>query len=204
MRNRIGNTSVLRRYWVGARVGARAAGTVAAAIAVLAGCAVAPERPTFRDQSAPIGVTSRYSDARFAGVWHVRGAFAVDADLVTVQRQGSAPDATVWRLVSRQCPPDGRCAEMTTLWPAAVDLPGADRLRNLAVGPAGEPKGGPERRAVVLWVDAGFRTAAVGDPAGRFAWVLDRKPDGGADRIEAARQVLAFSGFDLSTMEMRP
>jgi apolipoprotein D and lipocalin family protein len=56
----------------------------------------------------------------------------------------------------------------------------------------------------VLWVDDGFRTAAVGDPAGRFAWVLDRQPAGGADRIEAARRMLAFGGFDLSAMQMRP
>ena len=164
----------------------------------LVGCASGPpsgDGAAFRNLTAPIGVTSRYDNARFAGVWHVRGAYPRDADLVEVQRLGADTDDVQWSLVSRDCPAAGACQRRDTRLQAEVDQPGADRLRT---------SDGTTYRAVVLWVDEGFRTAAVGDPSGAFAWVLDRKPRGGADRITAARQLLEFSGFDLSAMEMRP
>lgn len=181
MKTHVGIVSVSRRYCVGA------------AVLALAGCAAVPDGPAFRDQAAPIGVTSRYSDDRFAGTWHVRGAYPLDAQLVEVQRLANPP---AWELVARTCEPNGDCEEVGTVWAVSGGTPGAEVLA--------DPGGHMDRRAVVLWVDDGFRTAAVGDPSGQFAWVLDRAPRGGADRIKAARQVLTFSGFDLSAMEMRP
>ena len=165
---------------------------------ILAGCGGAVPSSgdlaiPFRNPTAPIGVTSRYEDVRFAGAWHVRGAYPLDDALRRVERLGDGP---VWALEMQRCEAHGACKITVTRWAAEVDVPGADTLRN--------PEGGPARRAVVVWVDDGYRTAAVGDADGRFAWVLDRSPTGGADRIAAARRVLEFSGFDLREMRMRP
>jgi len=55
----------------------------------------------------------------------------------------------------------------------------------------------------VLWVDEGFRTAAIGTPDGSFGWILDRKRTGGPDRIAAARDVLEFNGYDISKIVVR-
>ncbi len=56
----------------------------------------------------------------------------------------------------------------------------------------------------VLWVDEGYRTAVVGVPSGRAGWILNRTPDIPADRLRAAREVLAFNGYDLSELRMTP
>ena len=53
----------------------------------------------------------------------------------------------------------------------------------------------------VLWVDEGYRTAVVGVPSGRAAWILNRTPDIPPDRLAAARDVLAFTGYDLNALE---
>ena len=53
---------------------------------------------------------------------------------------------------------------------------------------------------VVLWVDEGFRTAALAARNGRAAAIVDRKASGGADRIEAARVLLRKNGFDVTKL----
>ena len=52
----------------------------------------------------------------------------------------------------------------------------------------------------VLWVDEGYRTAVLGQPDGRAGWILARTPEIPADRLAAAREVLAFNGYDLSRL----
>jgi apolipoprotein D and lipocalin family protein len=149
-----------------------------------------PAREGYRDPSAPIGVTSRFDADRMAGAWVVRGRMPPDAALGTVSfvaldatpimetidASGTEPRKTVWHGEQRQ---PGRYEFVTD-------------------------DGSSRRDVVVIWVDEGHRTAAIGDPAGRFAWVLDRQPAGGTDRIRAARQILEFNGFDLGEMRMRP
>ena len=56
----------------------------------------------------------------------------------------------------------------------------------------------------LLWVDEGYRTAVVGVPSGRAGWILNRTPDIPADRLQAARKVLQFNGYDLQALEMTP
>lgn len=177
------------------RLRALRSGVVYGLVTLLVGCGAGPGAQGFRDQSVPIGVSSRFAADRFEGSWQVRGAYPGDADILSVARRDTGPDASVWTVRSQVCPADAACRAETTDWPATVTQPGVDRVDT----PEAEA-----RQVVVIWVDEGFRTAAVGDPAGSFAWVLDRNTQGGADRIEAARQVLAFNGFDLSAMEMRP
>lgn len=47
----------------------------------------------------------------------------------------------------------------------------------------------------VMWVDEGFRTAALGSPDGRIGFVMDRTAPGAPDRRAAAREVMAFNGW---------
>jgi apolipoprotein D and lipocalin family protein len=54
----------------------------------------------------------------------------------------------------------------------------------------------------VLWVDEGYRTAVVGVPSGRAGWILNRDSTIPSDRLAAARDILAFYGYDLSRLEM--
>ena len=54
----------------------------------------------------------------------------------------------------------------------------------------------------MLWVDEGYRTAVVGSPSGGSGFILNREPDIPADRLTAARQVLAFNGYELDDLKM--
>ena len=51
----------------------------------------------------------------------------------------------------------------------------------------------------VHWLDADARTAALGDPAGRRAWIMDRtgRPE---ERLAAARRILDWYGYDLDRL----
>ncbi|NNL17124.1 MAG: hypothetical protein HKP37_00115, partial [Boseongicola sp.] len=49
--------------------------------------------------------------------------------------------------------------------------------------------------------DTHYRTAVVGTPAGRSGWILNREPTIPADRLKAARDILAFNGYDLSQLQ---
>lgn len=53
----------------------------------------------------------------------------------------------------------------------------------------------------VLWMDFDDRTVAIGGPTGKFVWIMDRMPAGGADRIAAAREILEWYGYDLNQLE---
>jgi apolipoprotein D and lipocalin family protein len=49
-----------------------------------------------------------------------------------------------------------------------------------------------------MWMDADNRTAAIGTPGGSFGWIMDRKATGGDDRIQAAREIMEWQGYDMS------
>lgn len=52
----------------------------------------------------------------------------------------------------------------------------------------------------VYWIDADNRTAALGDPDGRRVWIMDRTGTPG-ERLRAAREILAWYGYDLARLE---
>ncbi|WP_367117647.1 hypothetical protein [uncultured Roseovarius sp.] len=54
-----------------------------------------------------------------------------------------------------------------------------------------------------MWIDDSGRTIALGEPDGRYAWVLDRSSKGGFDRIQAAREILEFNGYDAGQIALR-
>ena len=157
MKYRVGLTSVQRRYHVGAQRAVRFALFNLCAVGLLACAPAAVE--TFRDQTAPIGQTVRYSAQDMAGLWHVQAYF-------------------------------GAAAPATVSFDAGSEHMSAGGAR-YAMGSEG---------LVVMWVDEGFRTAAVGRVDGSLAWILDREPAVASDRTVAATQVLEFYGWDIARL----
>jgi apolipoprotein D and lipocalin family protein len=156
-------------------------------LAVLAGCAgPAPETvPGLRDTRALIGATSRYDAARFKGAWLVRDSFGDGVAQVALVETTKGPAFQLCTQVG--------CGDGGTLWLAQQQGQGRYALSR---------PDGSTRTLWVLWVDEGFRTAVVGNPAGDFGWILDRSASGGADRIAAAREILDFNGYDTDLLRL--
>lgn len=55
----------------------------------------------------------------------------------------------------------------------------------------------------VHWLDFDNRTAALGNPDGSRVWIMDRIGDPG-ERLDAAREVLAWYGYDVSRLDGAP
>lgn len=165
------------------------------AVAALAGCALAPPAPSYRDADARIGSTTRYAPDLFEGDWMVRGTYPGDGTLHAISVGEAPTGGRAFEMVTRSCDSSGACDFQSEYWPAVAYGQGRYRLE--------DPSGTDDRDIWVLWVDEGFRTAALGTPGGTWAWVLDRQAAGGADRIKAAREILEFNGYDLGAMEMR-
>jgi apolipoprotein D and lipocalin family protein len=169
---------------------------VAAAVMALGACVSVPpplvQGPVLRDQSALIGVTSRYDARRFEGVWYVRAGFEDTSERVAF-RLSDTPTGPVMRLGATVCDAAGNCGDVS---------------QDLAVTPLGRGQfsvrmpDGQTREFWVLWVDEGFRTAALGNNRGDFGWIVDRSTSGGGDRIAAAREILDFNGYDVSQLKV--
>jgi len=158
------------------------------ALLALAGCAAG-----YRDASAPVSSLAVFEPVRFAGTWIevARYPVAFEADCLSV--------AADYRLgpegrfaVERRCRTAG--GERVTAGTARPAGPGRLKLR--LDGVRGEIDWW------VLWADADYRTAVIGAPSGRMGWILNRDPAIPADRLRAARAVLAFNGYDPGRLEM--
>ena len=158
------------------------------ALVLLAGCgAQIPDTAQgLRDSKALIGATSRYDAARFMGPWLVRDSFGDGVEQVALVETTQGP-------AFQMCTQVG-CGDGGTLWLAQQQGQGRYAL---------SLSDGSTRALWVLWVDEGFRTAVVGNPAGDLGWILDRSASGGADRIAAAREILDFNGYDTDQLRIR-
>ncbi len=58
----------------------------------------------------------------------------------------------------------------------------------------------PDGALWVLWADADDRTLVIGGPDGRMAAVLNRAGGISSDRLQAARDILGFNGYDVSQL----
>ena len=56
----------------------------------------------------------------------------------------------------------------------------------------------------MLWVDESYRTAVIGMPSGKFGFILNRDPVIPRDRLNAARQILEWNGYDLARLVTPP
>ena len=71
----------------------------------------------------------------------------------------------------------------------------------LAEGPGLLREMGGSARLVIMWVDDGFRTAAIGDADGSWAAVIDRRKNASRDRKRAAIEILDFYGWDVAKLK---
>ena len=167
----------------------------AVALIALGACAAdvpapVPLGPSYRDQTAPIGITSRFDPKKFEGVWYVRAGFDPSLGRMAF-RMIDAPKGPVMRLGAFVCDPAGICGDFSE------DLP----VKRMGKGRYSvRMPNGLSREFWVLWVDEGFRTAVLGNKTGEFGWILDRSTKGGADRMKAAREILDFNGYDVSQL----
>lgn len=160
----------------------------------LASCAAVA--PSYRDTSVPITSSTRFDAARYAGQWYEIASFP------TIFQRGctgtnatyTATDTPGTLGVLNRCMRDGKPVQITGS--AVVDGPGRLKVRLQGV-PVAAPYW-------VLWVDEDYQTAVVGVPSGRAGWILNRTPTLRADRLQAAREVLEFNGYDLGQLEMTP
>lgn len=150
---------------------------------------------SYRDRSVPIASKAAFDPARYAGTWYEIAAYPAPFQAgCTRNRATYAPMADGRLSVRNACLRDGEWA--TIEGNAEVTGPG-----RLEVRLNGVPLVAPYW---VLWVDEGYRTAVVGVPSGRAGWILNREPEIPPDRLAAAREVLAFNGYDLSRLRMTP
>jgi len=166
------------------------------ALATLAACAPGQ---AYRDTTVPISSVAMLDVERYAGRWYEIARFPVpfqEGCVATTADYTLRADGTLGVLNS--------CREGIVTGPlrqisgeAIVVGPGRLEVRFTSVPFVNAPYW-------VLWVDEGYRTAVVGTPSGRAGWILNRDPQIPADRLEAARRVLAFNGYDLARLRMTP
>ena len=144
-----------------------------------------PMPAAFRNTSVPITSVALFDPARFAGHWEMVasvGAKTCALDVVVAT-------AGLLDLAQRSClgPVTHNVAQIT----------GPGRFT---------PKGGANKGVEhwVMWVDQTYRTAVIGTVAGEFGMILNRDRAIPADRMQAAREILDWNGYDLTRLEMRP
>lgn len=148
-------------------------------ILVLAGCVATQPVAGFRKAGAPIWSSAGFQSQRIAGTWTQVAGFSAGKTPVC------APGAL-------RLDPDG----------AGLRVRGQLCLNGQVVRVAGPvTPAGPGRLSVpgmtdwwVIWVDADYRTLAIGTPDGRFGFVLDRGKIGN-DRMRAAAEIFDFNGY---------
>ena len=161
-------------------------------ILALAGCAAL--EPSYRDTDVPITSKALFSPERYAGTWYEIARYPVPFQrgcTNVTARYELREDGTLG--VTNRCVVDGALKEIT----GTAEIVGPGRL---AVSFAGVPF--VKAPYWVLWVDEDYQTAVIGVPSGRAGWILNRTPTLRADRLQAARDILEFNGYDLSQLEM--
>lgn len=147
-------------------------------LAVLTGCVAEPSPDVLiglRNPTVAFGGTSRFDRDRFAGAWQ------------TVACLGSCTRSEEYRAAS-----GGVYLRRTRETETAYEISAPGVLREM----------GGEDTLVVMWVDEGFRTAAIGDAEGRWAAILNRSRKPAGDRIRAATEILDFNGWDVSKLRV--
>lgn len=155
--------------------------------------------PSYRDNAVPITSKALFTPGRYAGKWYEIARFPVPFQrgcvAVTAEYDLRA-DGTLG--VVNSCREGGLDGPLRQI-EGQAEVTGPGRLR---VSFDGVPF--VKAPYWVLWVDEDYQTAVVGVPSGRAGWILNRSPTLRADRLQAAREVLAFNGYDLSKLVLTP
>lgn len=162
-----------------------------ALVLLLSGCGAFE---VYRDTDAPIASKAVFDPQKYLGLWYEVARFPVffEKGCVGVTAQyGLRADGKLSVLnICRNADGSERSRIAGT-----ADIVGPGRLK---VRFASVPFGAADYW--VLWTDADYRTAVVGAPNGRSGWILNRTAEIPADRLNAARDVLAFNGYDISRL----
>lgn len=156
----------------------------------LASCAAFP---IHRDTSVPMTSMAVFDPARYTGLWYEVASFEApfqEGCEYTRARYTARPDGALD--VLNQCEKDGKITRIR----GDAEIVGPGRLE---VSLDGVPFAADYW---VLWVDDEYQTAVVGVPSGRAGWILSRSPTLPEDRLNAAREVLAFNGYSLDELKM--
>lgn len=146
---------------------------------LLAACSHKPEpQASFRDPARSMYSLAGFDAARLSGAWHQAAGFGAACSSGMIEVGAT----TRFDL----CLPDGQkqgTGAMVATKPGRFDLQG--------VGPLW-----------VLWADADNRTVVLGAPSGEYGLILNRDPSLPADRLTAARDILAFNGYDVAKLQI--
>ena len=166
---------------------------MATALLVLNACAPAPAVQQGFRRDAPITSIVFFDPARFAGDWVEVAAFRAAGAAPCAgarSRYSPNPDGSL-TVVEQSCARSDLAARQGT---AVLTGPG-----RLSVTTGGETE-----IYWMLWVDEGYRTAVVGMPSGKLGFILNRDAVIPPDRLNAAREILEWNGYDLSRLVMVP
>ena len=167
--------------------------TPALGLALLVACSPAPDLQQGYRRDTPITSVVFFDPARFAGDWVEVAAFRpIGAAPCTGARARYSPRPDGSLLVVEQS-----CARAGfAIRQGSASLTGPGRLTVTA--------GGESDTYWMLWVDEGYRTAVVGMPSGKLGFILNRDAAIPTDRLQAARAILEWNGYDLSRLVMVP
>ncbi|MCV2868802.1 lipocalin family protein [Defluviimonas sp. WL0002] len=168
------------------RSSGRLTGVALAALIALAGCGGAPSSAV-RDPSVTIASLALFDPARMSGTWHLAAAFGNEAACGALTESWTPRGDGSLAVRGEGCARSGRVTLDTVAMPSG---PG----RFVRRGASGE------EALWVLWVDAGDRVAVIGTPDGSFGRILSREPAPRSDLLQAARDVLAFNGYDVARL----
>lgn len=158
---------------------------VALVLGVLAGCTPVAKTAGYRDLTAPITSVALFDPAQFSGHWEMIAAYDDQNcafDVVTAS-------AELINLAEHKC--TGEVAH------SVAQITGPGRFT---------PKGGANKAQEywVMWIDQTYRTAVIGTVGGEFGMILNRDRDIPTDRMQAAREILDWNGYDLTRLILRP
>ncbi|MDP2064313.1 MAG: lipocalin family protein [Phaeovulum sp.] len=150
----------------------------------LVGCA--SQTVPRRDPAVRIASVMAFDAARFAGRWQVAASHVpgcAGAEMVWAAQGGG------FAISGSDCTGTAPAPLLAEAW---LRGPGA------RIEAAGKAFGGDP--VWVLWVDQDYRVAVLGTPSGRWAMILARPGAARGDLMVAAREVLAFNGYDLAQL----
>ncbi|SFS02327.1 lipocalin family protein [Yoonia litorea] len=149
----------------------------------------------YRDTDVPISSKAVFDVEQYMGLWYEVARFPVpfQRGCVGVTAEYALRDDGTVSVLNICRDPDGNESARIS-GTAEVVGPGRLKVRFGSVPfVAGD--------YWVLWTDEDYQTAVVGSPNGRSGWILNRTPQIRADRLQAARDILTFNGYDVSQLK---
>lgn len=153
---------------------------------LLTACTAAAPVAGFRDPARAIYSSAVLDPARLTGHWHQVADFAAAPGCAAAGVR-FVPGGAAGRIDGQLC-----LAGVVTTLAGPITAIGPGRF---AVAGLADP-------LWVLWADTDVRTLVIGTPAGRFGVILNRDTALPQDRLTAAREVLAWNGYDLDRLQI--